>query len=417
MGCCCSITEQVLKAVAKNDVETLEWLVRHHPQLTSGNGQINTMVDRKGNSLLMIACKHGHIETVKFLVDSANCNVNFTRTDESPLHVAAEHGEATIITFLLERGANALQLTTEGKTAVDYARDAKKHEAVRALERYSAIFAAQLRMRRSSALQAGVGWLFGQMAKQAFIEQTGSGLEERDCWVVLTNANVFACEICPMCHNRFSSNSTAPLCQHCNTDFSGNHLVVTTVRELAIYTSQSHARPEQTFTFGCEPIPTQQENDGGFIVSVLRINDHGRKARKRRSNQVAATMASISANEYKKLVFVGNSQARQRFAAIFVQDHPAAITAEQEEDQRWQIPAEYLCPISKTLMRDPVVTCDGITFERDNIRAHFAAIAKFPTSPVTGEVLASDAVIPNVALKSMIEEWKRRFPEAAIVMM
>jgi hypothetical protein len=32
-----------------------------------------------------------------------------------------------------------------------------------------------------------------------------------------------------------------------------------------------------------------------------------------------------------------------------------------------KVPSEFLCPVSQELMEDPVVTCDGFTFERRNI--------------------------------------------------
>ena len=32
-----------------------------------------------------------------------------------------------------------------------------------------------------------------------------------------------------------------------------------------------------------------------------------------------------------------------------------------------EFPKEFLCPISKTLMKDPVIASDGVTYERKGI--------------------------------------------------
>jgi hypothetical protein len=36
-------------------------------------------------------------------------------------------------------------------------------------------------------------------------------------------------------------------------------------------------------------------------------------------------------------------------------------------DESFSIPPAYLCPISQEVMDDPVTTCDGFTFDRNNI--------------------------------------------------
>ena len=52
-------------------------------------------------------------------------------------------------------------------------------------------------------------------------------------------------------------------------------------------------------------------------------------------------------------------------------------------------------------MRDPVVTCDGHSFEREAIGSW---LATNDTSPLTGATLKSAELIPNVALRNAIEE-------------
>ena len=68
------------------------------------------------------------------------------------------------------------------------------------------------------------------------------------------------------------------------------------------------------------------------------------------------------------------------------------------------IPPSFECPISFEVMRDPVSTVDGHTFERTEIEAWFAG--GHNTNPNTNVVLPSLDLIPNLALRNAIEEWR-----------
>lgn len=69
-------------------------------------------------------------------------------------------------------------------------------------------------------------------------------------------------------------------------------------------------------------------------------------------------------------------------------------------------PAEFLCPISGTLMADPVIVPPGQTIERACIQA-CAALAFYPPS-VAGLPSSPLVLIPNVALRSAILNWCER---------
>jgi len=53
-------------------------------------------------------------------------------------------------------------------------------------------------------------------------------------------------------------------------------------------------------------------------------------------------------------------------------------------------------------MVDPVVACDGYTYEKEAMKK-WIDIQK--TSPMTGAPLANDTLTPNFVLKSMLKEW------------
>ena len=64
--------------------------------------------------------------------------------------------------------------------------------------------------------------------------------------------------------------------------------------------------------------------------------------------------------------------------------------------------ANFLCPITHTLMEDPVIGSDGITYERAAIEAWIYSGHR--TSPVTREPMYQHSLVPNYALKAMIQE-------------
>ncbi|XP_051141526.1 U-box domain-containing protein 40-like [Andrographis paniculata] len=69
------------------------------------------------------------------------------------------------------------------------------------------------------------------------------------------------------------------------------------------------------------------------------------------------------------------------------------------------IPAEFLCPLSGTIMADPVIVASGHTFERNCVLA-CVSLSFVPILPA-GAAADFSAVIPNIALKSAILNWCR----------
>lgn len=66
-------------------------------------------------------------------------------------------------------------------------------------------------------------------------------------------------------------------------------------------------------------------------------------------------------------------------------------------------PASFICPISKSVLRDPIVAMDGYSYER---AAFEEWIQSHDTSPITGEILKSTLFTPNRTLKKLIEEFQ-----------
>ena len=73
-----------------------------------------------------------------------------------------------------------------------------------------------------------------------------------------------------------------------------------------------------------------------------------------------------------------------------------------------KIPQDWFCPISQEVMTDPVIGPDGYTYQRSFIEDW---LQKSNTSPVTRKVMDSKNLIPNLALRSTIENMLPNYIE------
>merc|ERR1711977_810391 len=70
-----------------------------------------------------------------------------------------------------------------------------------------------------------------------------------------------------------------------------------------------------------------------------------------------------------------------------------------------RLPSAFFCPITKEVMKYPVIAADGHTYEREAIKKW---LHEHKTSPTTNLVLRHTHVIPNHSLKSAIQEYEER---------
>lgn len=66
-------------------------------------------------------------------------------------------------------------------------------------------------------------------------------------------------------------------------------------------------------------------------------------------------------------------------------------------------PQEFLCPLSKDLMRDPVIISTGQTYDRPFIQRWLKSGNR--TCPQTEQVLSHTLLIPNLLIRGMISQW------------
>ncbi|RYH14993.1 VWA domain-containing protein [archaeon] len=73
-----------------------------------------------------------------------------------------------------------------------------------------------------------------------------------------------------------------------------------------------------------------------------------------------------------------------------------------------EIPEEFICPITQTLMRDPYVDKDGNSYEKNAIMDW---LRRNPISPITRNRMSINDVFPNRTLKSIIETFRQSNPD------
>lgn len=108
----------------------------------------------------------------------------------------------------------------------------------------------------------------------------------------------------------------------------------------------------------------------------------------------AAMIALVGLVRYAKCVLYGASTPRSESAGKF----SFSVTD-------LAVPADFRCPISLELMRDPVVVASGQTYDRESISRWIAS--GHATCPNTGQALAHSNMVPNRALKNLISQWCR----------
>lgn len=85
--------------------------------------------------------------------------------------------------------------------------------------------------------------------------------------------------------------------------------------------------------------------------------------------------------------------------------------ADSEEDAHIPPFKNFLCPLTKEVMKDPVALESFQTYERTAITYWFDRCledGRDPTCPITGQVLKTLKLKPNIGLAGAIEEWVNR---------
>ena len=156
------IKDALFKSVSHGDVEKTKTILQSNSEV-----DINKTVDSKGRNLLHLACEHGHINMVRWLV-SLGADVNMSGyyyrkftplllavlnnhpnivtelvsefgcdpNDGVSLHTACEHGDLSMVKTLIECGASVYSRDAYGNTPLHATAKNQRKETTQALLKY-----------------------------------------------------------------------------------------------------------------------------------------------------------------------------------------------------------------------------------------------------------------------------------------
>jgi len=71
-----------------------------------------------------------------------------------------------------------------------------------------------------------------------------------------------------------------------------------------------------------------------------------------------------------------------------------------------EVPHSFVCPLSWEIMKDPVMTATGATYEKSQITQW---LLKNSRDPMTNQELDKKTLVPNQSLKKAIEQWRAQW--------
>ena len=92
---------------------------------------------------LHLASAHGHVKTVRMLIEHGADVMAQNKDGETPLHLSSQEGQVEVTRTLIERGADLLAQNTDGETPLHLASEPGQAEVARMLIEHGADVAAQ----------------------------------------------------------------------------------------------------------------------------------------------------------------------------------------------------------------------------------------------------------------------------------
>eukprot|EP01126_Amoeba_proteus_P054190 TRINITY_DN6652_c0_g1_i11.p1 TRINITY_DN6652_c0_g1~~TRINITY_DN6652_c0_g1_i11.p1 ORF type:complete len:632 (-),score=135.07 TRINITY_DN6652_c0_g1_i11:348-2243(-) len=132
-------------------------------------------------------------------------------------------------------------------------------------------------------------------------------------------------------------------------------------------------------------------NSGDYFDLLFEVEGHEIRAHK---------IILASSSQYFCKLLLQHQDTTQDDPNMVKEEDGEAQPLVEEED----VPEEFVCPISREIMIEPVIAEDGHTYERQDV---FDWISKKGTSPITREKISPNVLIINRALKAQIEQWRK----------
>ncbi|XP_051876934.1 E3 ubiquitin-protein ligase CHIP [Pristis pectinata] len=139
----------------------------------------------------------------------------------------------------------------------------------------------------------------------------------------------------------------------------------------------------------------QQENDLHDYLTKLILSEKEREV-----EQCKRKLHEENMDDSRTRVEIAKIEARHD---KYMSEMDDLFSQVDEKRKKRDIP-DYLCgKISFELMREPCITPSGITYDRKDIEEHLQRVGHF--DPVTRSPLTQEQLIPNLAMKEVIDAF------------
>ena len=143
-----------------------------------------------------------------------------------------------------------------------------------------------------------------------------------------------------------------------------------------------------------------------LIIAELRrrvgvLEERGREASETMQRPSGATARDMSDDELAAARDESAAATRRFNLEVARRRCRELLAAEVENDDASPFKS-FVCPITLTVMDHPVVASDGYSYERSALETHIAGHPTF-RSPMTRAICQSERLIPNMALRSDIQ--------------
>ncbi|XP_010508093.1 PREDICTED: U-box domain-containing protein 37 [Camelina sativa] len=140
-------------------------------------------------------------------------------------------------------------------------------------------------------------------------------------------------------------------------------------------------------------------------ISENRITESYMLVQKLQDKYNLATKALRKAKEERDELIKGRDKA-----IIEAEELKRIHEKVSRSDEHREAPQYFICPISLEVMEDPQLAADGFTYETEAIRTWLES--GHETSPMTNKKLLHTNLVPNLALRSAIQEWLHASPSS-----
>jgi hypothetical protein len=159
------------------------------------------------------------------------------------------------------------------------------------------------------------------------------------------------------------------------------------------------------------------------------------REQRKQEYEIYKTKKQIEKQRYEKQQYEKTKQMRKIYAASKLEDYYSDLAEKinkqitddsyDEPDSVYnklrmavedgfkvipEIPGEFICPVSQDIMTDPVVAEDGISYQRTELENYFKSHdGPRIRSPYTRELISKNILVPNIRLKSLIQNFKDEY--------